>query len=756
MKTYHGVKEEILEINETIISLLKAVSEYNIPSTVPKAWMDTCLLLKRHLNEEIFRVAVVGTIKSGKSTFINSLFGADYLKRGAGVITSLVTRMRSSKEGILKATVFFKNWEEINSEMKYAMNLFPAGILDDIRDSFDVRSEANREELKKALGALDSERLITGDTRNVNAVYLSSYLGGYEKVKDVILGQDPVITYSEGSFHDHRQFTGNEVLAVYVRDVELEIGSPGLELEPGIEIADCQGSDSPNPIHLAQVQDYLNQAHMLVYVISSRTGLRQGDIRFLNIIKKMGLSESSVFVVNADFSEHDGIDDLKAIVERTAEDLALINSDPSVFTVSALHSLFSEVPQGLSEKDRMRLDQWNSEKELVGFSEEQARLFFDFFQTSLTSGRYGLLLNNHLDRLRGVAGGLAGWTEVIRDVLSRDSSGVSKMVESISLHKEKMSRIRGLVRSTLDGAIQKLRKDLKTSAENFMSEGHGGLLYEIRDYINSYSISFEEYEDRLALTSFQNVIHVAYQEFKQKLDTFMTEQINPRIMNYVREKENEIAAYILAAVQPYDVMIQDALNEYEAAMAGIGLKLPVQMKSHLVAPDMDAIKSMSGIKLPSAVALIRYSVKVKTEASARFGFYRFMTLIRNFFSKDKEISKDKDYFRALKGALSSLKKETDENVSFHFKSYKENLKFQYLLKLSDVIADSIENEVSARFMSYADGLSKIDEIMLESIADREKIKEHLERSGKEALEIVRRIDELGENLDDTFFAALEA
>lgn len=758
MKTYHGVKQEILGINESLISLLNEVSEYNIQATIPKAWMDTCILLKRHLNEEIFRVAVVGTIKSGKSTFINSLFGEDYLKRGAGVITSLVTRMRSSRGGVQRATVFFKNWEEINSEMRYSMNLFPAGILDELRDSFDLRHDGHREDLKKALGALDSERLITGDTRNVNAVYLSSYLSGYDKVKSIITDEAPVISYSGAQFHDHRQFTGNEVHAVYVKDVELEIGSPGLELEPGIEIADCQGSDSPNPIHLAQVQDYLNQAHMLVYVISSRTGLRQGDIRFLNIIKKMGLSESSVFVVNADFSEHEGIDDLRSIVDRTSEDLALINSEPSVFAVSALYNLFREMSGSLSDKDRMRLDQWNAEKDLVAFSGEQTGHFFEFFRTSLTSGRYGLLLNNHLERLRGVTGSLAGWTEVIRDILSKDSQGVTKIVENISSHKDKMHKIAGLVRSTLDGATHKLRKELKTDVEHFMSDGHGGLLYEIRDFINSYSISFEEYEDRLALTTFQHVLHVAYQEFKQKLDTFMTEQINPRIMNYVREKEGEISAYIIAAVQPYDVMIQDALNEYDSAMAELGLKLPVQMRSHLTPPDMDAMKSGSDVKLPSAVALIRYGVRVKTEASARFGFYRAISALRNFFTRAEETpkDKDKDYFKALKAALSRLKKETDEDVSFHFKSYKENLKFQYLLRLTDIVADSVENEISGRFMSYADGLSRIDELMGETMADREVIRERLEGAGRQALEIFKKIEDLGDNLDDTFFAALDA
>lgn len=82
-----------------------------------------------------------------------------------------------------------------------------------------------------------------------------------------------------------------------------------------------------------------------------------------------------------------------------------------------------------------------------GFSKEQTARFL-IFSDIVTSGRYGLLLNNHLDRLRGVTGNLAGWTEVIRDVLSRDSSGVSKIVESIQFPQEKILKINGLVRST--------------------------------------------------------------------------------------------------------------------------------------------------------------------------------------------------------------------------------------------------------------------------------------------------------------------
>ena len=46
-----------------------------------------------------------------------------------------------------------------------------------------------------------------------------------------------------------RAFVGNETLAVYLKDVLLEISSGNVE--SNIEIADCQGSDSSNPLHLA-------------------------------------------------------------------------------------------------------------------------------------------------------------------------------------------------------------------------------------------------------------------------------------------------------------------------------------------------------------------------------------------------------------------------------------------------------------------------------------------------------------------------
>ncbi|MCK7509209.1 MAG: dynamin family protein [Desulfobacterales bacterium] len=52
---------------------------------------------RRSWPSDTIRVAVVGAIKSGKSTFLNALLKGDFLKRGAGVVTSIVTRVRAGR-----------------------------------------------------------------------------------------------------------------------------------------------------------------------------------------------------------------------------------------------------------------------------------------------------------------------------------------------------------------------------------------------------------------------------------------------------------------------------------------------------------------------------------------------------------------------------------------------------------------------------------------------------------------------------------
>ena len=92
--------------------------------------------------------------------------------------------------------------------------------------------------------------------------------------------------------------------------------------------------------------------------------MREADIRFLSMIKNMGILENIVFVVNFDFSEHESIDDLKSLVNRVREELSMIKPDPDVYAFSALYNLFSAHPKSLSDKDRPRFEQWNADRKI--------------------------------------------------------------------------------------------------------------------------------------------------------------------------------------------------------------------------------------------------------------------------------------------------------------------------------------------------------------------------------------------------------
>jgi polynucleotide 5'-kinase involved in rRNA processing len=119
MEGYASQKNAILQINADACSLFETAK--SIPGLADYSfgdWEKTCVALPDQLAKETIRVAIVGAIKSGKSTLLNSLLQGDFLKRGAGVVTSIVTRVRPGDR--LKATLYFKSWSEVNQDMEQA------------------------------------------------------------------------------------------------------------------------------------------------------------------------------------------------------------------------------------------------------------------------------------------------------------------------------------------------------------------------------------------------------------------------------------------------------------------------------------------------------------------------------------------------------------------------------------------------------------------------------------------------------------
>ena len=119
IEKYNLIRGELLAANRDILSLFsKTKSIKGTSDQILKNQEKSCRTLQRKMIEAIFRIAVVGPLKSGKSTFVNSLLKGDYLQRGSGTVTSIMTRVRSGNSN--KAKLQFKSWEEVNSDIEQA------------------------------------------------------------------------------------------------------------------------------------------------------------------------------------------------------------------------------------------------------------------------------------------------------------------------------------------------------------------------------------------------------------------------------------------------------------------------------------------------------------------------------------------------------------------------------------------------------------------------------------------------------------
>jgi hypothetical protein len=485
METYRGIKEALLEQATALDDLIvRAGGVPGVSAASLEDWRRTCRQTRRQVADEYIRVAVVGPIKSGKSTFTNALLGADHLKRGAGIVTSIVTRIRRGE--VLEARLHFKSWEDINADLSRAIVMLPGLPPELSRTPFDLRREGDRKALSAAFTGLNRAALIADGTQDPNSVMIASYLEGYDRIGGQIGAESTVARYRGERFGLHRDFVGDDSLSIYLRDVELEID--GGRLTEGVEIADCQGSDSPNPHHLAMIQDYMLQTHLIIYVISSRTGLRQADFRFLSIIRKMGIGANMLFVFNCDFNEHASLEELQAQAERTREQLRVFHPDPTIFTLSALYHLLAGQPaEALAAKDAAMLAHWRRESALTDFSDAEIARYHDVFARKLVDERRVLLLGNHVERLAVVAEGLGRWGRLHREALDRDAHQVADHKVLLTRRRQRIDQIQTLVRDTLDGAAAKQRDALRHEVDRFFSPRTGTLIGDTLTFVRQYT-----------------------------------------------------------------------------------------------------------------------------------------------------------------------------------------------------------------------------------------------------------------------------
>ena len=641
-------------------------------------WQKVLSQVEAHVAEDTCRLAVVGAVKSGKSTMINALVGQDLLRRGAGILTAMITRVQPGPEP--RAVLRFKGWDEINGEIRRALGLLPNPRLVDRTEPLDLKEAPDRELLVQVLAEAKESDLWTEGSLDQNYLLLKSYLEGYDLLKD-LMPATGVLPLAGRDLARHRELVTREATAVYLRDVLLTIPFPWPAA--GVELGDCQGSDSPFPQHLAQVLGYLVKSDLVLYVISSRVGLRQADFQFLAELKRMGLMPHILALLNLDLGEHTSQQEVMRIRDQVAGELSSWQPDPRVYAFSALKVLLDRRQargETLDPREAAVLKVWATLPEAAAFSEAEAARFEQDLKTALGDLRTRRLAGGSLAQVQMVARGLREQLELTDDLLTRGLDAIKELEVRLEARRQPLKATMATVSQTLEGAGNRLKKALRSRVDHLLDRHSGQVGREMHEFIQNFTPDWEQLAPVAGAPVFRTVLYQLFQDFAKALAHHVTGEVNVALVEFIREQEEWLRQELAHLWQPLFLGLQEALTLYYREIADLGLPAAAP------ALEIAASPRPPGLELPllnlEVVPDWRFAREVWVRSGMGF-LGRAWDGLKRRLGLAGETEPRKQLLRDLERALAALKEWLQEEVQVQFLDYRERLKFQYFFPLVD-------------------------------------------------------------------------
>jgi hypothetical protein len=641
-------------------------------------WLKVLAQVQVHITEDTCRLAAVGAVKSGKSTMINALIGQDLLRRGAGILTAMITRVQPGPEP--KAVLQFKEWGEINAEIHRALGLLPSSRLLERAGPLDLEQPEDRELLAQVLAEVRGLDLWRNGSLDQNYLLLKSYLEGYGLLKDLIPAEG-VLTLTAPELARHRELVTREATAVYLKDVLLTIPFPWPA--QGVELGDCQGSDSPIPQHLSQVLAYLVKSDLVLYVVSSRVGLRQADFQFLNELQRMGLAPHILTLLNLDLGEHTSFEELVRIRDRVVQELAPWQPVVRLYAFSALKLLLDRRRsrgEALDPREAAVLQVWATGPEAAAFSDQEAARFEAGLQTTIKDLHGRRLAGGSLSQVRMVARGLREQLVLTRDLLQKGLGAIQEMESRLEARRQPLKATMASLSQTLEGAGNRLKKELRRRVDHQMDRHNGPVGVALKQFIENFEPNWEELTAAGTPASFRPALYQMFQEFAKALAQFVSSEVNITLVEFIRAQEEWLRQELGHLWTPLFLALQEALTLYYREIEDLGL--PAAPPTLEVA----AITRPQGLEMPLLILEPVPGWRFAREVWVRSGLGflgRTWEALKKRLGLAGETEPRRQLLRDLIHALDALKDWLQEEVQVQLLDYREGLKFRYFFPLVD-------------------------------------------------------------------------
>ena len=222
-----------------------------------------------------------------------------------------------------------------------------------------------------------------------------------------------------------------------------------------------------------------------------------------------------------------------------------------------------------------------------------------------------------------------------------------------------------------------------------------------------------------------------FQDFRVAMDFFLTQEFYPKIVLFIKDPEQKIENYFKALYQSYNI------NSFEESL-GFIQKEQKQFKSDIVDIDVQFIKNILGLTLPSTLFVTRYSARIRVESILKLGIHSLGDVLLRIF----KIGKRPAGIAALKAVSVKIKKEFLRSSLIYISEYSNHIKNEYILALLVGVARNFNEKIIERFKFCDVEIKKIDKLMLLKEKERKKQKNNIKSIELMFKDISHQIDGL--------------
>ncbi|MBN2232925.1 MAG: dynamin family protein [Deltaproteobacteria bacterium] len=380
-------------------------------------WLTTIHHLRDPAGHARVPVTVVGTVKSGKSTLVNAIAGQVLLPMAAGITTTFMTAVRPAAE--LGARIALQPLEQVDFVFQQAAGLlFPDTCGENPPRLTDAKARRTVAAQLQEFRTAAPTALTAQGTFHEPYRLLQNLIQGYDTVAAIYADDTRERSYTTDDFNDFPPCIASEPISAYL--ARAEVFCPLPDLPELLTLQDCQGLDTPSPTQQAMVVRQLALSPVLLFVISSRMGLRQADYRLLEHIRELGLADRLQFVLNVDLLEHPTRAAMEEMIDRCRRELEEVGCRRPLYSFSALYHLACRRDPAAAVAgntvDPRKLAAWEAIPELTDRSRSEWDRFLAELQRIGTTDAARIFLDHAADRLQHVLNGA-------RHILDRFADG---------------------------------------------------------------------------------------------------------------------------------------------------------------------------------------------------------------------------------------------------------------------------------------------------------------------------------------------